>query len=118
MFESELVTLVFMSYTGRQKQKEFVRGMRKKVPLLSSLSVGCEREMDAERRVTRSLRMSFRLGNGTEDEVAVFVIGMVVNVNGGGGVQNKGDVGEKQKKTLLCFASRQVGWLANFGGPR
>lgn len=45
--------------------------------------MGCEREMDAKRRVTRSLRMSFRLGNGTGDEVAVFVIGMVVNVNAG-----------------------------------
>lgn len=58
--------------------------------------------MDAERRVTRSLRMSFRLGNGTEDEVAVFVIGMVVIVNGRSVVLNKGDVGEKQKMSFMA----------------
>lgn len=46
--------------------------------------------------------MSFRLGNGTEDEVAVFVIGMVVIVNGRSVVLNKGDVGEKQKMSFMA----------------
>jgi hypothetical protein len=59
-------------FTKQQKKRE--REREQEVPRLSALSVDCEREMDAERRVTRSSMMSFRLGSGTGDVVVVFVI--------------------------------------------